>query len=84
MKKLHSWRIILLLTCQLVFWAGGSGDIALSRAGAATATQYGQNDTWLIYWYICGTDLESKYGAASSDLAELTQVKLPPNVKILI
>ena len=32
---------------------------------------YGANDTWLIYWYVCGSNLESEYGSASSDIQEM-------------
>ncbi|MBO4780728.1 MAG: clostripain [Selenomonadaceae bacterium] len=45
---------------------------------------YNKNDTWLIQWYLCGTDLESGNGAASADIQELLNVKLPENVKVLI
>lgn len=45
---------------------------------------YNKNDSWLIYWYICGTDLESKWEQATNDINEALKVKLPPNVKILI
>ena len=45
---------------------------------------YKAEDTWLIQWYLCGTDLETKAGAASSDFQELLNVKLPANVKVLI
>nr|WP_255448763.1 clostripain-related cysteine peptidase [Selenomonas sp. mPRGC5] len=49
---------------------------------AEAANQAGGN--WLIYWYICGADLESKNGFATTDLIELTKVKLPPNVRVFI
>lgn len=47
---------------------------------------YNKNDTWTIYWYICGTDLESdsNFQSATNDIKEMEQVKLPPNVKVLI
>ena len=48
------------------------------------ADDYNKDDTWLVYWYLCGTDLESDGGAATADFAELVQAKLPPNVKVLI
>ena len=52
---------------------------------AATFTDtYKTEDTWLVYWYLCGTDLETNYGSASTDLQELLDVKLPANVKVLI
>lgn len=46
--------------------------------------EYKATDKWLICWYLCGTDLESKSGAASSDIQELLNVKLPANVQVLI
>jgi hypothetical protein len=39
---------------------------------------------WALYWYLCGSDLESGDGAASSDLAELRAVKLPPDVAVIV
>ncbi|MBR6887610.1 MAG: hypothetical protein IKN16_04110 [Selenomonadaceae bacterium] len=44
----------------------------------------GTGDNWLIYWYICGTDLESGDQSATNDIEEVGRVNLPPNVKILI
>lgn len=42
------------------------------------------DDTWAIYWYLCGSDLESKYGCGTDDLIEVTKVKLPENVTMVI
>lgn len=42
------------------------------------------NIDWVVYWYLCGSDLESNYGAASNDIAELLDVSLPENVKVVI
>ncbi|MBR5268177.1 MAG: hypothetical protein IKU20_08295 [Lachnospiraceae bacterium] len=39
---------------------------------------------WAIYWYLCGSDLESKHGSASADLKEMMEVNLPDNVKVVI
>lgn len=49
-------------------------------------------DKWLVYWYICGSNLESGNGLASEDpggyatqdLQEMMSVKFSPNVKVLI
>ena len=53
--------------------------------------QYGEigesgdpDQTWAIYWYLCGSDLESEGGAASTDLEEVMAVTLPENVKVVI
>ncbi|WP_432409396.1 hypothetical protein [Wukongibacter sp. M2B1] len=31
---------------------------------------YSKDDTWAIYWYLCGSDLESNGGVATIDLHE--------------
>lgn len=40
--------------------------------------------TWAIYWYLCGSDLESNGGFATSDLMEMMEVALPENVRVII
>ena len=42
------------------------------------------DQTWAIYWYLCGSDLESEAGFATDDLAEMMEVTLPENVKVVI
>ena len=42
------------------------------------------DQTWAVYWYLCGSDLETKYQAASEDLTELLSVTLPENVTFVI
>ena len=46
----------------------------------ATAAAY----DWVIYWYLCGSDLETDNAAATMDLYEAFDVELPDNVKIVI
>ena len=82
MKQTSLVKLLLLLFISILFLFPGG-----SRAGAAKAAladNYQPTDTWTIYWYVCGTDLESKNGAATEDLQELMQVRLPPNVRVLI
>lgn len=43
-----------------------------------------EDGSWAVYWYLCGSDLESGGGFATGDLNELMQVKLPKNVKVVI
>lgn len=40
--------------------------------------------SWAVYWYLCGSDLETNYGCASTDLAEMLEVQLPENVNVVI
>lgn len=49
-----------------------NGDIAL------------EDGSWAVYWYICGSDLESNGGFATNDLSELMEVELPENVNVVI
>jgi len=41
-------------------------------------------DTWVIYWYLVGSDIESNGGDASRDLSELLSSQLSPDVKFFI
>ena len=54
------------------------------NAQAAEKSQFSKDDEWLVYLYICGTDLEENAHLATRDIAGIERVKLPPNVKILI
>ena len=82
MKQTSLVKLLLLLFLSILFlFPGGS---QASAAKAAPADNYQPTDTWTIYWYVCGTDLESKNGAATEDIQELMQVRLPPNVRVLI
>jgi len=40
--------------------------------------------SWAIYWYLCGSDLETNGGFASTDLSEMLEVQLPENVNVVI
>ena len=40
--------------------------------------------SWAVYWYLCGSDLESNGGFATIDLAEMMEVELPENVNVVI
>lgn len=49
------------------------------------AARHKADDTWLVYWYNCGSDnLEGGAHFSTRDVAEMQRVKLPPNVNVLI
>lgn len=48
------------------------------------AGETAQSNNILIYWYICGSNLETDLHYATKDIAEMQHVKLPPNIKVLI
>lgn len=51
---------------------------------APIGTSGDPDQTWAIYWYLCGSDLESENGFATDDLSEMMEVTLPDNVKVII
>ncbi len=55
---------------------------ASTSGTAAEAT--GDETEWVMYWYLCGSDLETNYGSATEDIQELLAVPLPENVKVVI
>lgn len=39
---------------------------------------------WAIYVYLCGSSLESEYGAATTDLSEMLDADLPESVTVVV
>ena len=77
--------LILVSACSDSDTGNATPTSSKSQTSKVTfSDDYNKNDTWLVYWYLCGTDLESDNGAATADFAELVKAKLPPNVKVLI
>ena len=62
----------------------GCTDEGVTKTYSQFPDAYGKDDTWLVSWYICGSDLESEHGAASADIEEMMETDLPPNVRVLI
>ena len=71
-------------------WTDGAntGRLNTSVASAArskyTVLNGNGNDKATIMVYMCGTDLESKYGMASNDLAEMASATLNENVNVIV
>ena len=87
MKRKLIKKLASVAAATLLFITGcgsepGSASQSHVRMAADFSDAYSASDTWVVYWYLCGTDLESQNGAASEDLAELQRVSLPPNVKV--
>ena len=80
--------LILIVLAIITFVVAGCDELLEDeqphQVAAKFADAYNANDTWLVYWYICGSNLESDGAAASGDIEELLKTKLPPNVKVLI
>lgn len=41
-------------------------------------------ETWAVYWYGCGSNLETEHGDASRDISEMLKARLPDNVTVVI
>ena len=75
MKKILSCLLAMAMALSLVS-CGGSEDVSDS-AGA-------EGESWAVYWYLCGRDLESNGGVATMDLSEMMGVDLADNVDVVI
>lgn len=82
MKKIIA-MIIFIIGALIIIGCDVDED-SPQKIEANFADAYNPDDTWLVYWYICGSDLESDGGAASKDIEEMLAAKLPDNVKVLI
>ena len=70
--------ILLALTACGTDESVASGDSPVATEPVSTSTE------WVVYWYLCGSDLETNHAAATNDLAEMMAVELPENVKVVI
>ena len=87
MRKFLLPIIFLVMSLMLAGCDDSASEGSTTRVANKSANftdTYKAEDTWLVQWYLCGTDLETQGGAATADLQELLEVKLPANVKFLI
>ena len=78
MKK-RVWALLTALAMSLSLAAcGDAGDVSTPAASG------GDGGSWAVYWYLCGSDLETNYGCATTDLSEMMEVQLPENVNVVI
>ena len=77
--------ILTLVMCLSLVACGESQD---TKTDVPPATQPAANKptdgSWSVYWYLCGSDLETNHGCATADLMELMEVPLPENVNVVI
>ena len=58
-------------------------DVSFDTDKSMTSNKPGDG-SWAVYWYLCGSDLETNGGFASTDLSEMMEVQLPENVNVVI
>ena len=77
--------LLLALMMMLTMSACGGGLWELFWDDAPDVPGGGRDGgSWAVYWYLCGSDLESEGGFATDDLLELLEVRLPENVTVVI
>ena len=84
LRKFVCWTAAVLLV--LVVAGKLLGDSGVFRSGNEDlmGELFPAGETWALYWYLCGTDLETRGGFASKDLAELCKVTLPAGVQVVV
>ena len=58
--------------------------LGLTACGSDTSAEDSGDGSWAVYWYLCGSDLETNHGCATADLNEMLEVSLPENVNVII
>ena len=88
MKKILA--LIMALAMCLTFTACGDEDIVVEieapveEEAAPAEAEVSSDGSWAVYWYLCGSDLETNYACATTDLQEMLEVQLPENVSVVI
>lgn len=85
-KKLLALLLTLAMALSLAACGGGEEGSASSvtREPSVPAANLGDGGSWAVYWYLCGSDLESNGGFATMDLSEMMEVELPENITVVI
>ena len=88
-RKILSLLLALCLLLSLTACGDAEPDApdmpdAPGQGGSVQPAADGGDESWAIYWYLCGSDLEGDGGFATDDLAELMEVELPENVTVVI
>lgn len=85
-KKLLTIITALLLAMFFLYGCEDEEEILTQSSQAVEGWEETPDEagTWAIYWYLCGSDLESDAEAATMDLYELQCTSLPENVQVII
>ena len=63
--------------------AGSGGDLQITRKDIGNK-QMGKENSWTIFVYMCGSDLESYYGLANMDINEMIAANESDNVNVIV
>ena len=85
MKKILA-LMLAFAVCMSMAACGGE-EAPREESTPVTTTQMvaaSSEGSWSVYWYLCGSDLETNHGCATTDLQEMLEVQLPENVNVVI
>lgn len=84
-KRLFAFCLAAAMALSLAA-CGGDGDdgSSASREPNVPAANMGEVGSWAVYWYLCGSDLETNGGFATTDLSEMMEVELPEGITVVI
>ena len=88
MKKILA--LMLALAMCLTFTACGDEEtvveieVPVEEEAAPAEAEVSSDGSWAVYWYLCGSDLETNGGFATIDLQEMLEAQLPENVSVVI
>ena len=78
----------MLASCKAPESSGASAaSSAVSSGSGDEGNRAGATETWAFYFYLCGSDLESKAsngGWASAQIRDMLTVELPSNIEVII
>jgi len=84
MKRKKILPIVFLVIVAILILSQCGDDYEEEESTSPIHTQAQQDGSWAIYWYLCGSNLESDGGFATTDLIEALEVDLPDNVSIIV
>ena len=85
--KIFSLVFAVLLAMTLFFGCASSTPDLQQETQTASQDASQSSDggnTWSVFVYMCGTDLESGQGSATQNLQEMMSVALPENINVII
>ncbi len=85
-KKLICLLLALCLALSLAACSGADIDEVSEDITDDVPTDAESSDAagWTVCWYLCGSNLESEGGFATTDLLELMEAQLPEDVNVVI
>ena len=64
--------------------SGSTGDLSIQRTLVSDLGEVGDANTWTIFIYLCGTDLESDGGMGTDDIDEMWGATVSEHVRFVI